>query len=280
MRPFILLLFLPLLSCNTLPKKTYGIFDWAPEVSYAADSSFVEIRLSNPVNCPLRIGATATKDSAGLAGQLREVFPLILPPLLRDTTLRLRRSSGAGKSLPKWSVQYAHSADSIRTDSFLLPYPPGREHRIMQGYNGSYSHNNAGARYALDFALAVGDTVCAAADGYVVGLIKGYKKGGNSSKWMRYANFINLYHPDKNVYTQYVHLRHNGSLVDLGDHVAAGQPIGISGMTGWTSKPHLHFNVVRWEDGKRISLPATFGRKTLTPGTKLRKGTRWRRAAD
>lgn len=169
---------------------------------------------------------------------------------------------------------YLNGPDSIRTDSFFLPYPYGQTQAIMQGYNGNFSHNNDGARYALDFALAVGDTVCAAADGYVVGVIEGYEKGGNNSKWMDYANFINLYHPDKNVYTQYVHLQQNGSLVEVGDQVLAGQAIGISGATGWTSKPHLHFNVVRWEDGKRISLPATFGQKSLVPGSELRKGSK------
>jgi murein DD-endopeptidase MepM/ murein hydrolase activator NlpD len=91
---------------------------------------------------------------------------------------------------------------------------------------------------------------------------------------MNYANFINLYHPDKNVYTQYVHLRQNGSLVEVGDRVLAGHPIGISGATGWTSKPHLHFNVVRMENGKRISQPCSFGQKKLIPGSEMRKGER------
>ncbi|WP_187270930.1 M23 family metallopeptidase [Neolewinella aurantiaca] len=144
----------------------------------------------------------------------------------------------------------------------------------MQSYHGSFSHNNDGARYAIDFALSVGDTVCAAADGYVVGVIEGYEKGGNDSKWMDYANFINLYHPTKNVYTQYVHLKKNGSLVEVGDRVAAGQAIGISGATGWTSKPHLHFNVVRWIEGKRVSVPATFRQKTLISGSDFKRGGR------
>ena len=194
--------------------------------------------------------------------------------MLADTTLWLKGDPTNGKSDLSIIKNYAHTSDSIRTDSFFLPYPYGRTYSIMQGYNGSYSHNNKGARYALDFALPVGDTVCAAADGYVVGVIEDYEKGAGNSKWKNYANFINLYHPDKNVYTQYVHLRQNGSLVEVGDSVLAGQAIGISGATGWTSKPHLHFNVVRWEKGERVSLPATFGQKALTPGAKLRKGSR------
>lgn len=196
--------------------------------------------------------------------------------MLADTTLRLKGDTANGKSDLSWTVDYAHASATFQADSFFLPYPYGRSYSIMQGYNGNFSHEKVDSRYALDFALPVGDTVCAAADGYVVGVMEGYKGGANSEEWTDYANFINLYHPDKNVYTQYVHLKQNGSLVEVGDRVVAGQPIGISGVTGFTSKPHLHFNVVRWEDGKRISLPATFtfGQKNLTPGYELRKGTR------
>lgn len=273
MRLLLILFIAMLFGCYALPKDRYTLYTFSPEVNYVEDST-VEIRLSNLLHCPLIVKIDSERDSAGLSAQLSEISPIYLPPMLADTTFRLKGDSANGKSALLWGIDYAHSSDSIRTDSFFLPFPYSRTYSIMQGYNGSFSHNNDGARYALDFALPVGDMVCAAADGYVVGVIEGYEKGGNDSKWMNYANFINLYHPDKNVYTQYVHLRKNGSLVEVGDSVLAGQAIGISGATGWTSKPHLHFNVIRWEDGKRISLPATFGQKNLKPGSELRKGSR------
>lgn len=242
-------------------------------VDYLAGGSVVEIRLNNPLYCPIFVDVSVEQDSAGIENQLKNHFPLTLPPQTEDTVFQFTGLAGNRKSSLIWSVNYAQGPESVSTDSFFLPYPYAHSHTIMQGYNGNFSHNKDDSRYAIDFAMAVGDTVCAAAGGYVVGVIEGYRKGGKSSKWRDYANFINLYHPDKNIYTQYVHLRHNGSLVEVGDRVVAGQAIGLSGKTGWTSKPHLHFNVVRMEQGRRISLPMTFGQKSLLPGSELRKGS-------
>lgn len=47
-----------------------------------------------------------------------------------------------------------------------------------------------------------------------------------------------------NVYTQYVHLVHEGSFVEVGDSVQSNQVIGLSGKTGRTDIEHLHFNVL------------------------------------
>ena len=127
----------------------------------------------------------------------------------------------------------------------------------MQPYNGSFSHRSDFSRYAIDFDLAVGDTVCAARDGLVVGVTKRFDKGGNSRRYRDYANFITLYHAD-GILTQYVHLKKDGAFVAKGDSVTAGQAIGISGMTGFTSAPHLHFNVLKPVPRNAVSIPVRF----------------------
>lgn len=53
----------------------------------------------------------------------------------------------------------------------------------------------------------------------------------------------------------YVHLNFEGALVEVGDIVEANQPIGISGMTGFTTIPHLHFVLYK---ARSISIPFTF----------------------
>ena len=171
---------------------------------------------------------------------------------------------------------HGHGLAGMRTDSFYLPYPYGRTYAIMQTNHGAYSHDSPGSRYTLDFTLAVGDTICAADAGVVVARVEGYRYGGGNRKWDGFDNFITLYHPAHNVYTQYVHLQHAGSLVELGEHLRAGQPIGLAGATGWTSKEHLHFVVAKFTSAGRESLPFSFGRRTVRTSESYRKGERVR----
>ena len=58
----------------------------------------------------------------------------------------------------------------------------------------------------------------------------------------------------------YAHLRARGVRVAPGQRVAAGETIGLSGNTGFSSGPHLHFSVFKTRNGKeRESLPIRFG---------------------
>ena len=77
-----------------------------------------------------------------------------------------------------------------------LPFPKNRSYKIIQGYNGSYSHNTDFSRYAIDFSLKIKDTVCSAADGYIVGVIKDFEFAGTTTDWIDYNNYITIYHPE------------------------------------------------------------------------------------
>lgn len=57
------------------------------------------------------------------------------------------------------------------------------------------------------------------------------------------ANFVCVQHSD-GTYARYFHLSRNGVRVKKGDRVAAGDILGLSGNTGFSSAPHLHFDVV------------------------------------
>jgi hypothetical protein len=65
------------------------------------------------------------------------------------------------------------------------------------------------------------------------------------------GNYIRLYHDlngDQNYYNDnlrsyYLHFADNGILVDEGQLVAAGDPLGYGGATGLAWTPHLHFEV-------------------------------------
>ncbi|HZP61683.1 MAG TPA: M23 family metallopeptidase [Opitutaceae bacterium] len=139
---------------------------------------------------------------------------------------------------------------------YQLPYLPGEHHRLMQGYLGDFSHQaGSQSEYAYDFAMPVGTTVCAARDGVVVGVRQDSDVSGRTPAFGNCGNYVIIRHSDGTC-AEYFHLKQNGVLVPLGATVKAGQPIALSGMTGFTSAPHLHFAVFRALDGyKRETLP-------------------------
>ena len=149
--------------------------------------------------------------------------------------------------------------DAKHDDSFLyrLPFSLAQSFPVVQGFNGGYSHQGL-AKFAVDFAMPVGSEVHAARGGTVVDVESSHNKGGASRRYGRYANFIVIEHDDGTT-GEYYHLKQHGAIVGVGDKVKQGQLIGLSGNTGFTSLPHLHFAVYKaLPNGDTQSLPFKF----------------------
>lgn len=256
---------LGLLACSPLPKKKLRQVQLAHTYNYRNDS--LVVILDNPLPSPLYVKTTS--EDSQVQNILKNFSPITLDPF-QDSIFSYSYAAESEEPQIRISSTFGNPFDSMTQKALVYPFPKGRKYKIIQGYNGSFSHNSDFSRYAIDFSLKVGDTICAAADGYVVGVIEGYKHGGKDRKWRDYANFITLYHPDMNILTQYVHLVENGSLVEVGDTVNGGEPIGLSGLTGFTSISHLHFNVISIEPDGGKSIPADFNNGIS--GEELKKG--------
>jgi len=71
--------------------------------------------------------------------------------------------------------------------------------------------------------------------------------------------------------TRYQHLKKDGVLVQLGDNVKVQQPLALSGNTGYSTRPHLHFYAFNNLDGNtRASIPVEF-RTTVGTIEELKK---------
>lgn len=140
---------------------------------------------------------------------------------------------------------------------YRLPYKLRKSVKVTQGFNGSFSHKGS-SKYAVDFNLKVGEKIYAARDGIVVKIKQDSNKGGKSRAFLKYANYIIIKHSD-GTYAKYNHLKKNSSFVNVGDYVNRGDLIALSGNTGFSSGPHLHFIVFQAKDYKsRYSLPIKF----------------------
>ncbi len=162
-----------------------------------------------------------------------------------------------------YSISYSYARGDPREVEhdddhvYLLPFEHGRKYRVTQGYHGEFTHYGEN-KYALDFDMEIGTPVRAARGGRVVEVKQDSTVGGPSPRYEGRANYILVQHDDGS-YGNYVHLDHNGAVVEPGDRVEAGQHIGYSGNTGRSSGPHLHFDVrVPQKDGTMQSIPTRF----------------------
>ncbi|UCM88213.1 M23 family metallopeptidase [Streptomyces marincola] len=111
---------------------------------------------------------------------------------------------------------------------------------IEEDYALTATYGNSGDRWASshsgqDFAVDVGTPVNAAHSGTVV------KAGGNGAgDGPAYGNAIVIKHDD-DTYTQYAHLSEVD--VEVGEEVSTNDEIGLSGNSGNSSGPHLHFEI-------------------------------------
>jgi murein DD-endopeptidase MepM/ murein hydrolase activator NlpD len=127
--------------------------------------------------------------------------------------------------------------------------------RVDQGPGGHFSHDDAQNFDAVDFALPEGTPVLAARDGVVMQVEGDFEQAGlDKETFGGRSNFIRILHGDGTM-ALYAHLGPEGVLVRAGQSVSAGQKIGLSGNTGFSTAPHLHF-VVQVNAGMRlVSVP-------------------------
>ena len=94
---------------------------------------------------------------------------------------------------------------------------------------------------AIDIGASVGTPIYAANSGTVV---NGFSGCSHYSSWCScgggYGNFIWILH-DNGYETIYGHM--SQTAVSVGQRVSAGQKIGYVGSTGWSTGPHVHFEL-------------------------------------
>jgi murein DD-endopeptidase MepM/ murein hydrolase activator NlpD len=107
-----------------------------------------------------------------------------------------------------------------------------------------------------------GTPVCAAREGFVVNVENSYSVGKGDPSYKNSSNLVWIRHSDRTM-GRYCHFMKDGVKVNTGQKVKAGEYLGLSGNTGYSTGPHLHFDVFKALDHKRQqTLPVKF--KTLS----------------
>lgn len=211
-----------------------------------------QARVDNRVAGPVQVELRPAAGAAALPG------------------LPLQTVVAAGASVVVTHLQPPAGSTAIRLDltavpgdpaarpqdvSYQLPFDAARI-QVSQAPRGRFSHHDAENREAIDFALPEGTPVLAARAGTVMQVQAGYQGNGQDRDHdLGRANLVRVLHDDGSM-AVYAHLQHHGVLVLPGEQVQAGQRIGLSGNTGYSAAPHLHF-AVQVNAGMRLrSIPA------------------------
>jgi murein DD-endopeptidase MepM/ murein hydrolase activator NlpD len=257
---FILLLFnlfvLSLLA-QKADKELFNVYNVRSE----EDGSTV-VYANNSFECDesLIIEFTALKN---MKADVELPFKAVIPPGVKEYklfTLTIKDKTKASQL--GYVSKYCHGDifNSKHSDDYIytLPYKEGESYSVDQGYGGKFSHYMKGKTHAIDFAMDEGTIICAARDGIVIGVKDDSNKHGKTIQFQEFGNYITIYHNDGTM-ANYFHIEKKGSKVKVGDKVTAGQEIGYSGNTGWSSGPHLHFQVYSFNEAMDVkTIPTKF----------------------
>jgi murein DD-endopeptidase MepM/ murein hydrolase activator NlpD len=206
------------------------------------------------------ITVTFELELKNLKGTTNFPFTAVFPPKKVTDAFKLfpvDTNSGWNYS---YTCRYTMGSTTVRHDNsyiYSLPYAPGASFKVTQGYNGTYSHTGP-EQYAIDWKMSPGTPVHAARDGVVVKVKDDSDKGGPDRKFENAANYILVRHSDGSI-ANYAHLQKAGGKVVAGQKVKAGDLIALSGNSGFSTGPHLHFAVFKTKSGsERESIPVKF----------------------
>jgi murein DD-endopeptidase MepM/ murein hydrolase activator NlpD len=180
-----------------------------------------------------------------------------------------------------WAIHAAPGIASIPTtidhdDDYMyrLPYGDEADYPVLQSYGSHFTHTGV-EYYTIDFAMPEGTPVLAAREGVVVRVDVSHSTGCLRPACAQLANVVVIQHSDGTL-GRYFHLQEGGALVEEGQDVARGQVIALSGNTGYTNTPHLHFGVYAPDlTGRPRSIEVRFA-TSMGLVARLRVGRRYR----
>ena len=213
------------------------------------DSVYVRNDLYAPVE--IELSFAGLKNVSGAPSRpIRRVMPA--RSSIRLAMLTATQAERPIAYVPKFEYSLGDPAGASMAYRYPLPWRGG-PFRVSQGANGQYSHFGPKNRYAIDIAMPEGTPIIAARGGVVIKTENSQDGRGTDAS----GNFVRVLHNDGTMGV-YLHLKKGSVSVREGQQVAVGSPLALSGYTGNSSGPHLHFVVQRNTGMGLVSIPYQF----------------------
>lgn len=202
----------------------YNLFrSVAPAAAKRANLLAAAARHASPeVQAAVSYNLAAVQTQMSQEAAISTAEALLQAPDGWDSHRRSDRSNPQPLSLPEFGV----ITQGFGPTDFSLEPP-----LTYDGVTSPHFHTG------LDIAAPANTPVRAVADGVVVLAAASVDASG---QLVGYGNHVVIAHAD-GLITLYAHL--NSIAVNAGDIVRQGQVIGLEGSTGWSTGPHLHFEI-------------------------------------
>lgn len=202
---------------------------------------FVRIDIKNGVN------VRASNTSTGLQK--------VLEPGAKDSMMVVIPADPNKEMSFGWETKMVLGRGTARGEHdgiYRVPFPGDLTFETLNTADDSHAHVNEA--HTFDIIMPEGTPVIAARSG-VVADVKGEARGDRVANGMRpvyeskedadrMGNYIRIMHEDGTI-AEYRHLQDASVMVRTGQRVEAGTQIALSGNSGKSRVPHLHFGVLK-----------------------------------
>ena len=198
------------------------------------------------------------------------ILLIFLVLLILTTCAKKEESGDSNASSSSSSASCRSRTNGVKDSSSTLtnlkfPFPNGKSHIVGQTWSGTFSHHFVGGEHSLDFFMADGsDNISAVGPGKVMAV----KEDSNitCSSNCNDGNYVLVDH-GSNFYARYVHFCQNCVAVNVGNNITAGNyNLGYAGNTGWSTSPHLHFEMRDFEENCTVKYNLEGASGELTVG--------------
>ncbi|MDO8653707.1 MAG: M23 family metallopeptidase [Undibacterium sp.] len=231
------------------------------------------VTASNTSRVPISVNLILSSASNFASNRAWPIHALIAP----GKTVELAEVYSADRRIGftyyyNWTMQIGDPSARPAPDArYIVPFIGNRPFQVSQAVDGPiFSHNQPRNKFAIDIPMPIGTTIVAARAGYVIERVMQFDEGKAEQTYYDKANFIRILHDD-GTWAEYAHLKNYSSNIYPGQRIDAGVAIGLSGNSGFSTEPHLHFQINVNDKGKIISLPFQFWSKReglITPSYK------------
>ncbi|WP_421773195.1 M23 family metallopeptidase [Gracilimonas sp.] len=149
----------------------------------------------------------------------------------RTKVLEIEKS-GMADSYVRFSYTYSYNIGCMDTEpdelEYLLPVGKGKATEIfgLSHIGEMFDKETPDDFYALGFRAEAGDTVYASRGGTITDIEVDHDDSETENYFTSNYNYVQIVHEDC-TFGSYSHLKKDGILVEVGDDIVAGDPIGI-----------------------------------------------------